>query len=160
MNTIRRTAPWALIALSALFALFGIGDIVIGIQFEPTTAVALTGLTPDEIRAESEAGYTVIDHMFRSGGVTLALFAALLTIILLIPYRAGERWAWWVAWALPVWAAAVFAVALVRGTAEGQSLSPVALSGVAFAVITAALLLVDAGRFRRPADRLVTAPAG
>ena len=159
MNAIRRGAPWALIVLSAMFAMFGLGDIIIGIQFEPTTAVALTGLTPDEIRAESEAGYVVIDHMFRSHGVTLAVFAALLTVVLLIPYRAGERWAWWAGWALPVWAGAVFVAALARGTADGQPLSAVALSGMAFAVMTAALLLVDTGRFRRTPDRLVTAPA-
>ena len=66
MNRIRRAVPWALVALSALFAILGLGDVLRGIAFEPTTALAITGKTIDEIRAESVAGYTVIDYIYRA----------------------------------------------------------------------------------------------
>lgn len=152
MNRIRRAVPWALVVLSALFAILGLGDVLAGIAFEPTTALAITGKTIDEIQAESPAGYIVIDYIYRGGGITLALFASLMTIVLAIPYRRAERWAWGAAWLLPAWAGAVFLVALVHGTAPGQPISAVAWSGVGFAILTAALLLVDRPRFAGPVN--------
>jgi hypothetical protein len=148
MNRIRRAVPWALVVLSGLFAILGLGDVLAGIAFEPTTALAITGKTIDQIQAESSAGYTVIDYIYRGGGITLALFATLMTIVLAIPYRRAERWAWGAAWLLPAWAGAVFLLAVLHGTAPGQPISAVAWSGVGFAIVTAALLLVDVGRFR------------
>jgi hypothetical protein len=161
MNRLRRAVPWALVVLSGLFAILGLGDVLAGIAFEPTTALAITGRTIDEIRAESPAAYTVIDYLYRGGGITLALFATLMTIVLAIPYRRAERWAWGAAWLLPGWASAVFLLAVVHGTAPGQPLSAVAWSGVGFATITAALLLVDLGRFRTvvPGPIPATSPA-
>ena len=152
MNRIRRAVPWALVVLSALFAILGLGDVLAGIAFEPTTALAITGKTIDEIQAESPAGYIVIDYIYRGGGITLALFASLMTIVLAIPYRRAERWAWGAAWLLPAWAGAVFLLALVHGTAPGQPISAVAWSGVGFAILTAALLLVDRPRFAGPVN--------
>jgi hypothetical protein len=148
MNRIRRLIPWALVALSALFALLGLGDVTRGIAFEPTTAYAISGKTVDEIRAESAAGFIVIDYLYRGGGITLVLFNTLMTIVLAIPYRRAQWWSWWTAWLLPIWAVAVFGFAVVHGTAPGQSLSGVAWSGVFFAVILAVLLLLDLPRFR------------
>ena len=148
MNRIRRAVPWALVALSALFAILGLGDVLAGIAFEPTTALAITGKTIDEIRAESAAAYAVIDYNYRGGGLTLTLFATLMTIVLAIPYRRAEWWSWCAAWLLPIWATAIFGLAVVHGTAPGESISAVAWSGVGFAILTAALLLVDLARFR------------
>ena len=148
MNRIRRAVPWALVTLSALFAILGLGDVLAGITFEPTTAVAITGKTIDEIRAESAAGYAVIDYNYRGGGLTLTLFATLMTIVLAIPYRRAEWWSWWTAWLLPIWAGAIFVLAVIHGTAPGQPISAVAWSGFGFAIVTAALLLVDLRRFR------------
>ena len=161
MNRIRRAVPWALVVLSGLFAILGLGDVLAGIAFEPTTALAISGKTIDEIQAESSAAYTVIDYIYRGGGITLALFATLMTIVLAIPYRRAERWAWGAAWLLPGWAGAVFLLAVVHGTAPGQPLSAVAWSGVGFAIVTAALLLVDLGRFRAvaPGPIPATSPA-
>jgi hypothetical protein len=155
MNRIRRLIPWVLVGLSALFALLGLSDVVSGIAFEPTTAHAISGKTIDEIRAESAAGYAVIDYLYRGGGISLTLFATLVTIVLAIPYRRGEWWSWWAAWVLPVWAGAVFLLAVVYGTAPGQGISGVAWSGAFFAVLIAALLLVDVARFRARDDPFV-----
>lgn len=154
MNRIRRAVPWALVALSGLFAILGLGDVISGIAFEPTTALAITGKTIDEIRAESAAGFAVIDYVYRGGGLTLTLFAALMTIVLAIPYRRAQWWSWWTAWLLPIWAGAVFVFFLGQGTAPGQSISGVAWSGVVFAIVIAALLLVDLARFRTETNPL------
>lgn len=159
MNRIRRAVPWALVVLSGLFAILGLGDVFAGITFEPTTALAITGKTIDEIRAESAAAYTVIDYNYRGGGLTLTMFATLMTIVLAIPYRRAERWAYWAAWLLPVWAAALFVLAVVHGTAPSQAISAVAWSGIGLAIVTAAMLLVDFRRFRPTAATPVRAAA-
>ena len=148
MNRIRRAIPWALVTLSGLFAILGLGDVLAGITFEPTTALAITGKTIDEIRAESAAGYAVIDYNYRGGGLTLSFFATLMTIVLAIPYRRAAWWSWWTAWLLPMWASAVFLLAVIHGTAPGQPISAAAWSGIGFAILTATLLLVDLSRFR------------
>jgi hypothetical protein len=158
MNRIRRLVPWALVTLSAIFALLGLGDVTWGIAFEPTTALAITGKTVDEIRAESPAAFTVIDYIYRGGGITLTLFTTLMTVVLAIPYRRGEWWSWWAAWLLPIWASAVFLLFLVQGTAPGQAISGVAWSGVVFAVVIAILLLIDRARFAGPVNAPTHAP--
>ena len=101
----------------------------------------------------------MIDYIYRGGGITLVLFATLMTVVLAIPYRRAERWAWWTAWLLPIWAGAVFALAVVQGSAPGQSISGVAWSGAFFAVVIAGLLLVDLRRFRADTT-LVAASSG
>jgi hypothetical protein len=159
MNRIRRGVPWVLVALSALFAILGLGDVLNGIAFEPTTALAITGKTVDEIRAESAAGFVIIDYIYRGGGITLTLFATLMTVVLAVPYRRAEWWSWWTAWLLPVWASAVFAFAVAQGTAPGHSISGVAWSGAVFATLIAVLLLVDLWRFRA-GERALTASSG
>ena len=78
----------------------------------------------------------------------------LLTIVLAIPYRRAEWWAWCAAWLLPAWSAAVFLLAVVHGTAAGQAISGVAWSGAGIAIVVAALLLVDLGRFRTGTEPL------
>ena len=68
MNRIRRAVPWVLVVIGALIALLAVGDVVAGIAFEPTTAVALTAKSIDEIRSESADAYTVIDYIYRTTG--------------------------------------------------------------------------------------------
>jgi hypothetical protein len=52
----------------------------------------------------------------------------------------------------------VFLVAVVHGTAPGQPLSAVAWSGAGFAILIAALLLVDLRRFRATAPERIAGP--
>jgi hypothetical protein len=63
-------------------------------------------------------------------------------VIVLIPLRRGERWAWWAAWALPIWAAVVPVFYLVAGVDPGQPPPPPMISGPIVAILSGAVLLV------------------
>lgn len=140
---------WLLLPILAiLIALFGVSDVLIGITADPGITVAITGLTPDELRAASPEGYRLADFMVRTHGVTLAAFGLLLAIILLWPYRGGQRWAWKAAFILPVWAASMPIMYLAFGLAPDVPPAPPMISGPIFAILSAAVLVVDRRRFR------------
>ncbi|HEX4817631.1 MAG TPA: hypothetical protein VFV66_33230, partial [Nonomuraea sp.] len=80
----------------------------------------------------------------------LVLIGILLAVIVAIPYRGGQRWAWWAMWILPVWAALVPIQYLIIGTAAGQPPAPPMMSGPIVAAIAAGVLLIDQQRFARP----------
>jgi len=140
---------WLLLPILAiLLALFGVSDVLLGITADPGITVAITGLSPDELRSASQEGYRLADFMVRTQGVTLAAFGLLLTIVLLLPYRGGQRWAWRAAFILPVWAASVPIMYLAYGLAPDVPPAPPMISGPIFAVLSAAVLVVDRRRFR------------
>ena len=147
---------WLLLpVLSMVIALFGASDVLIGITADPGITVAITGLTPDDLRAASPDGYRLADFMVRTQGVTLAMFGILLTVVLLRPYRAGQRWAWQTAFILPAWAASVPIIYLAFGLAPDVPPAPPMISGPIFAVLSAAVLVVDRRRFHE-----ASTPAG
>ena len=91
----------------------------------------------------------MIDYLYRGGGITLALFATLMTIVLAIPLSARRTLGVGRSLAAPrLGGRGVPARTSLHGTAPGQPLSAVAWSGVGFAILTAALLLVDRGALR------------
>ncbi len=153
MNAVRRRAWWVLLALGVVVALFGIGDTLIGVAFDPTIPLGVTGLTTAELEAASPAAYRMIDYGARAGGPTLALLGVLFSVIVVIPYRGGRRWAWIAMWGLPVWALSSLVLGLAYGLAPGQPLPPPMISGPVVAAIAALALLIDLGRFFRPAER-------
>lgn len=150
MNGLRRRAWWILAALIALLGMFGIGDILIGPTFDPGIALGLTGRTHAEIQAESAAGYRLLDFYTRAGGVHLMVISMALAVILLIPYRAGARWAWWTMWLFPAWTVGVFALNAAFGVVEGQVPPPPMISGPILGLVGAVALLVDAPRSQGP----------
>jgi len=147
MDGIRRRAWWALLALTVLLGLFGIGDVLIGPAFDPGIALGLAGVTHAELQAESTAGYLLLDIYTRAGGVHLLALSVALTAILLIPYRAGHRWAWWALWLFPAWTAAGFLLNLAFGVAPGQAPPPPMLSAPILGGLAVVALLIDAPRF-------------
>jgi hypothetical protein len=145
----RRQRPWLLLPILAiLLALFGVSDVVIGIAADPGITVAITGITPDELRAASPEGYRLADFMVRTQGVTLAGFGLLLVVVLMRPYRGGQRWAWRAAFILPAWAASVPIMYFAFGLAPGASPAPPMISGPIVAVLSAAVLVLDRRRSR------------
>jgi hypothetical protein len=121
---------------------------VIGLTADPGITVAITGLTPDELRAASPEGYRLADFMVRTQGVTLAAFGLLLATVLRWPYRAGQRWAWKAAFVVPIWSVSVPIMYLASGLAPGVPPAPPMISGPIIAVLWTAILIVDRPRFR------------
>lgn len=67
---------------------------------------SLAGLTlilaPLSMMVESAFAAGNVPAILRTLGLTWIFFNVLEVIILLRNFRAGERWAWWVLWLLPV----------------------------------------------------------
>ena len=147
MSAIGRRAWWLLPGLVAIFGPFSVGNIGAGIAFESRSVVSLTGRTVDQLQAESASTYRMPDFVVRSDGITFVILAIVLLAIPLVPYRAGQRWAWWTMWAFPAWMAAIFVLNIATGSASGQGPSDSATSAPVILVLSAAALLVDRTRF-------------
>lgn len=147
MAWLRRHSWWGLLALAVLILFFGIGDMIIGYEWDPGIPLGLTGMTPAQLASESPQAYRLLDFGLRSGGPGLIVIGTLLTVILLVPFRRRERWAWWAMWVLPASAMSVLFLYLAFGVVPGQAPPPPMISGPLFAVISAAILLVSAPRF-------------
>lgn len=130
-----------LLGLVIVIGLFGIGDILRGQDADPAIAVGVTGLTPDEMRAESESIARLTDFLVRAGGLQLLMLSVLWAVTLLVPFRRGERWAWYVMWTFPLWALAVSVSFLIIELQPDQPPPPPAISGWVFFSLAALLLL-------------------
>ena len=147
MNWLKRNAWWGLVAFAVILVLFGLLDVTSGVEADPAIPLALTGMTLAELRAESAIGLELFDFMTRVNGWSLILLGGLLTVILLVPFRREERWAWWTMWAIPAWSAGVAVSYLVVGVQPDVPPPPPMVSGPIVAVLSAAILLLSAPRF-------------
>lgn len=147
MNWLRRNAWWGLVAIAAVLVLFGVVDLASGAEADPAIPRSLSGMTLDELRAEDPIGIELFDFMTRVNGWSLVLLGGLLTVILLVPFRRGERWAWWTMWSIPAWAIGVAVFYVVAGVQPDVPPPPPMVSGPIVAVLSAAILLLSAPRF-------------
>ena len=76
-------------------------------------------------------------------GLSIGAFAVLATVVAAIPYRHGERWAWYALWLVPLFWGAVAARMYM------DEYSATLVYSVA-AVIAVVGLLIPIGRIRRP----------
>jgi hypothetical protein len=147
MDILRRRVWWYLVAFSVLISLFGVGDVIGGISVDPGITIGLSGLTLAELQAESEAGYRLYDFASRAQGLVLVVIGVLMTVILVIPYRAGMGWAWYAMWTLPAWSFGVLGLYLAFGVDPRQPPPPPMLSGPLLGGIAVAVLLLEWRRF-------------
>lgn len=147
---IRARAWWLLVVISVVVALFGLTDMASGLASDPAITTVITGLGVDELLAQDPAGHRLADFLTRALGLNLAVLGVLFTIILVVPYRAGRRWAWRSMWLLPAWALLVPALYLAFGTAPGAPPSPPMLSGPLIGLLSAGILLLDRRRVSDP----------
>ena len=157
MSVPRPSPWWGLAAMAVILLVFGLGDIAAGLDADPAITVALLGMTPAELREQSEAGYRLADYMARSGGLVLAALGVALTVLVAIPYRGRQAWAWRAMWLLPAWALTVPVGYLLVGTLPDQAPPPPMISGPIFAVLAAAILVVDRRAFVRTPEMAVGA---
>jgi hypothetical protein len=130
-----------LLGLVVVIGLFGVGDIVRGLDADPAIPVGVAGLSPDEIRQTSPPLARLVDLQVRSGGLHLVVVGVLWTMIVLIPYRRGERWSWYAMWTFPAWSLAVAVSFLFIELQPDVPPPPPAISGWIFFALTALLLL-------------------
>ena len=138
-----------LLATAVIVVLFGITDVLNGAAADPAIPMGLTGLTLDELEAESPTVFMLYDTYTRVNGVGGVLIGLLFSSVLWFGFRRNQRWAWWTMWLLPIWALGILAFYLVIGVQPDQPPPPPMISGPIVAVLCAAILLVSAPRFFR-----------
>jgi hypothetical protein len=147
VNRRSRVAVGILALFGVMYGLFGVTDFLGGVLSDPGITVAISGMTPAEVQAQDPVGYRLYDFATRTLGLSLIAVGILVTTTVLVPYRAGQRWAWAVMWWLPVWGIAIPLFYLGFGVAPGAPPAPPMVAGPIIATIAAATLLVDRRRF-------------
>lgn len=138
------------LGLVLVIGLFGVGDLLRGLDADPAIPKGVTGMSPTEMRESSPEVARLADLQVRAGGIQLIVVATLWTIVLILPFRRSERWAWWAMWTFPAWSLAVAVTFIFVELQPDEPIPPPAISGWVFFALTAALLLLTRGGFRHP----------
>lgn len=125
-----------------IFFVFGIGAAIGGIiivagvvQVDPPSAERTTGLTLDQLAARVPGIGAYVSGLARQLGNFMVAMGVMLAGIAAVPYRRGERWAWYVCWIMPV----NLVLQLANGLATGGFLWQ--LDAASLLVVLAALFL-------------------
>jgi hypothetical protein len=98
-----------LFCVSLIIGFFGVGDMVGGasdLQNGETVLMhSLTGMSWNDLKAESPEAANLIEWKFRTDGASLVTTALLSGVVLMTGFRHGERWSWVALWATPLWMA-------------------------------------------------------
>ena len=127
---------WVLfLVLGVLEILFGIGDMIAGIENDPAILISSTGRTPAELKAQDPLIYNAMDQQQKLIGYNLLMTGLLISVVSLTAFRRGARWAWFTFWAIPV-SMAFIIVSSYNNRQPGESLAPPFYSGLLFATLT------------------------
>jgi hypothetical protein len=149
-----RHAWLILFGVILLIGLFGVGDMFAGASDlksgEKVYMTGVTGMTWNELQANSPTVARLIDTIFRTNGATLTTVALLSLSVCLAGFRKRERWAWCALWALPFWMAmTVFLISTVEKQPGAGTPVPVISGSILFAISAATLLLSSPRFFRK-----------
>ena len=130
------SSAWVLfLVLGVLEILFGLGDMVAGVENDPAILISATGRTPAELKVQDPVMYDALDQQQKVIGQILFVSGALVSAISLTAFRRGARWAWFTFWLIPI-SLAFGAVSSYNIRQPGESLAPPFYSGLLFAVLT------------------------
>ncbi|MBA3687438.1 MAG: hypothetical protein H0W81_01165 [Chloroflexi bacterium] len=92
-----------------IFFVFGIGSVIAGIiivtgvvAVDPPSAESTTGLTMDQIAARVPGIEAYVTGLARQLGNFMVGMGIVLAGVAAIPFRRGERWAWYACWSLAI----------------------------------------------------------
>jgi len=134
-NFFERSVWVVFLVLGVLEILFGVGDMIAGIENDPAILISVTGRTPAELKAQDPLIYTAMDHQQKLIGYNLLMTGLLVSVISLTAFRRGARWAWFTFWSIPV-SMAFIAISQYIIRQPGESLAPPFYSGLLFAALT------------------------
>ena len=130
------SSAWVLfLVLGVLEILFGLGDMMAGVENDPAILISATGRTPAELKAQDPVMYNALDQQQKVIGQILLMNAAFVSAISLAAFRQGARWSWFTFWLIPI-SLAFGAVSSYNIRQPGESLAPPFYSGLLFAVLT------------------------
>jgi len=134
-----------------IIGFFGVTDILGGasdLQNGETVLMhSITGMSWNDLQAQSPNAARLIDAKFRTDGASLVTLALLSLAICLTGFRKGERWAWYAMWVPPLWMA--LTVLLIWKSIQHPSFgTPVpVISGFIFFVLWMAFLIPTYRKF-------------
>ncbi len=133
--------------VAAIFGLFGIGDVILGMNADPAIAESLTGIAWEDLQASSPETANLSHPSGRSLGSSILSPSILSMAITLTAFRPGERWAWYALLIWPLWNAAVLILFFTAKRHPDFSPPPPMLSAPVFFSITALALGLSYRKF-------------
>lgn len=141
-NFFERSAWVFFLVLGAFEFLFGLGDMISGIESDPAILVSLVGSTPAELKARDPLFYDAMNHQQKLIGLLLFMHGVLICAISLTAFRRGARWAWFTFWLFPV-TFLIIVISTYNSRLSGETLPPPFYSGSLFVVLTALWLALS-----------------
>ena len=142
-----RNAWIVFMVVGVIVVLFGVGDVIRGMDADPAIAESITGTNWEHLQDASPRLANLIDLMVRSQGFTITVLAVLSIGVTLYAFRPGERWAWYALWIWPVWSIAIFVLFFTADRHADFPPPPPMLSGPVFFVITLLALALSYRKF-------------
>lgn len=141
-NFFERSAWVLFLILGVIEILFGVTDMIAGIENDPAILISETGRTPAELKVQDPLIYNAMDHQQEVIGNFLLMTGLLISVISLTAFRRGARWAWFTFWFIA--ADMIFAaISQYMIRKPGESLAPPFYSGTFFAVLTIVWLILS-----------------
>ncbi len=144
---VQRNAWIVFIVIAVIFVLFGIGDVIRGMDADPAIAESIAGIPWEDLQDSSPAIAYLIDLMVRSQGFTIIVLSILSIAITLYAFKPGERWAWYALWIWPIWNLAIFLFFITADRQTGFTAPPPMLSAPVFFSITFLTLVLSYRKF-------------
>jgi hypothetical protein len=142
----------ALLAVSVLSLTIGVGDYFLAGDGDPALAETMTGTPWDEMKKATPRIVNLTNLLSRILGAWLIGFSILGIGVSLIPYRRGERWAWYVLWSMPLAFLLVFVAFLTIERVPNSPTPPALLSAPGLLAISTLALLLPVRTFLAKSD--------
>jgi hypothetical protein len=147
-NTVVERSAWiALIVVGAIFGLFGLSDMILGMDADPAIAESLAGIAWEDLQATQPRVANLVSMSSRSLGAAIFVVSILSMSITLTAFRRGERWAWYALWVWPLWNVAIFGLLYTAERYPGYPPPPPLISAPVFLVVTLLALILSHRRF-------------
>lgn len=142
----RHSWKW-FIVIAVIFGLFGIGDVILGMDADPAIAEGVTGVAWKELQVSNPRIASLIDLYVRPVGMYLVILSITTVTITLVGFRQGDRWAWYVLWIWPLAMASTFLMFFTVEMPPGFPAPPPMLSAPVFLVLSVLALLLPYRKF-------------
>jgi hypothetical protein len=138
---------WVLfLVIGILETLFGLGDMLAGIENDPAILISATGRTPAELKAQDPLIYNAMNQQQKVIGESLLMTGVLISIVSLTAFRRGAHWAWFTFWSIPV-SATYLVILSYHNHQPGKPLAPPFYSGSLFAVLSIMWLALSSRKY-------------
>ena len=93
---------WIILFVFGLLSVITAPILLMGNVPNPPSAVGMTGLTLDQMAVRIPGIHEYVSGISRQLGNFMLAMGVLLMGVAAVPYRKGEKWAWYTCWFLPV----------------------------------------------------------